>query len=50
MRTAMPCQVVRPEPDILCAPSTNPTGFIYSSYSTAHIGPHRQKPREIRLL
>jgi len=30
--------------DILCAAPTNPTGL-----STAHIGPHPQKPREIYL-
>src|SRR5215208_5607009 len=35
MTTAMPSPVGRPQPSILCAPPTDPTGFIYPTYRTA---------------
>ena len=44
MRTAMPCPVGRPESDILCAPPTDPTGFIYPSYRAAQTETQRDKP------
>ena len=45
MRTATtPYPLVRAEPDILCAPSTDPAGFIYSSYRAAHTETQRGKP------
>jgi hypothetical protein len=50
MRTAMSGPVGRHEAAVPCSPPTDPTGFIYPSYSTPHIGPHRQKPSQISLL
>jgi hypothetical protein len=44
MRTAMPCPVIRSEPDIPCSPPTHPTGFIYSSYRAAQTETHVDKP------
>jgi hypothetical protein len=44
MTTAMPCPVIRSEPDILCSPPTDPTGFIYSSYRAAQTETQRDKP------
>jgi hypothetical protein len=44
MRTAMPCPVVRPESAILCAPPTDPTGFIYPTYRAAQTETHVEKP------
>ncbi len=44
MRIVTPYPLVRPEPDILCAPSTDSAGFIYSSYRAAATGTHRDKP------
>jgi hypothetical protein len=35
MRTALPCPGGRHQSDMLCAPPTNPTGFIYPSYRAA---------------
>src|SRR5918994_3778050 len=43
MSTAMICPVVRPEPDILCAPSTDPAGFIYPTYRAAGTEASRDK-------
>jgi hypothetical protein len=34
----------RPGSEILCAPSTDPTGFIYSSYQAAQTETHVDKP------
>jgi hypothetical protein len=44
MRTAVPSPVGRHESDILCAPPTDPTGFIYSSYRAAQTETHGHKP------
>src|ERR671910_2959631 len=44
MRTAVPSSVVTSEPDILCLPPTDPTGFIYSSYQAAQTETQRDKP------
>src|SRR5918995_4941921 len=44
MRTAVPSSVVTSEPDILCLPPTDPTGFIYSSYQAAPTETQRDKP------
>src|ERR671921_746770 len=44
MRAAMPCPVGRPGSDILCAPPTNLTGFIYPSYRAAQTETQRDKP------
>jgi hypothetical protein len=44
MRAAMPCPVARHEPDIPCAPPTDPTGFIYPSYRAAGTEASRDKP------
>jgi hypothetical protein len=44
MWTAMPCQVGRPGSDILCAPTTDPTGFIYPTYRAAQTETQRHKP------
>jgi hypothetical protein len=44
MRTAMPSPAGRPESAILCAPPTDPTGFIYSSYRAAGTEASRDKP------
>src|SRR5215208_1783346 len=35
MRTAVPCPGGRHQSDMLCAPPTDPTGFIYPSYRAA---------------
>ena len=35
MRIVTPYPLVRSEPDIFCAPSTDPAGFMYSSYRAA---------------
>jgi hypothetical protein len=43
MRTAMPSPVERHESAIPCAPPTDPTGFIYSSYRAAATETHRDK-------
>jgi hypothetical protein len=44
MRTAMSSRSGRPGSDILCAPPTEPTGFIYSSYQAAPRETHGDKP------
>ena len=44
MRTAMPSPVGRPESAIPCSPSTDPAGFIYSSYRAAQTETQRDKP------
>jgi hypothetical protein len=44
MRIVTPYPLVRPDPDILCAPSTDPAGFIYSSYQAAGTEASRDKP------
>ena len=44
MRIVTPYPLVRPEPDILCAPPTSPTGFVYSSYRAAPTSTHYDKP------
>jgi hypothetical protein len=44
MRTAMPCPVGRHESAIPCSPSTDPAGFIYSSYQAAPTEPLTDKP------
>jgi hypothetical protein len=41
---------LNPVPTSIQGSSEHPPGFIYPSYSTPHIGPHRQKPTEISLL
>src|SRR5919107_5480238 len=38
----------RPGSDILCAPPTDPTGFIYPSYRAAQTETHRDKPSSKR--
>jgi hypothetical protein len=44
MRTAVPCPGGRHQSDMLCAPPTNPTGFIYPSYRAAGTEASRDKP------
>jgi hypothetical protein len=44
MRIMTPYPLVRPEPDIPCAPSTNAAGFIYPTYQAAPTEAHRDKP------
>jgi hypothetical protein len=44
MRTAVPCPGGRHQSDILCAPPTDPTGFIYPSYRAAGTEAPRDKP------
>jgi hypothetical protein len=44
MRTAMPSPAGRPESAILCAPPTDPTGFIYPSYRAASTETQRDMP------
>jgi hypothetical protein len=44
MRTAMPCPVGRHQSDMLCAPPTDPTGFIYPTYRAAPTSTHSDKP------
>src|SRR5918993_919691 len=44
MRTAVPCPGGRHQSDMLCAPPTNPTGFIYPSYRAAPTSTHSDKP------
>jgi hypothetical protein len=44
MRTAVPCPVGKLESDMLCAPPTNPTGFIYPTYRAAGTEASRDKP------
>jgi hypothetical protein len=44
MRAAMPCPVARHESVILCAPPTDPTGFIYPTYRAAQTETQRDKP------
>jgi hypothetical protein len=44
MRTAMPSPAGRPESAIICAPPTDLTGFIYSSYRAAGTEASRDKP------
>jgi hypothetical protein len=44
MRTAVPCPGGRDESAILCAPPTDPTGFIYPSYRAAGTEASRDKP------
>ena len=39
----MPCSVGRQESDILCAPPTDPTGFIYPTYRAAPTSTHSDK-------
>src|SRR5918997_3058938 len=43
MRTAMPCPVGRHESAILCAPPTDPTGFIYPTYRAAQTDTNKDK-------
>jgi hypothetical protein len=43
MRTAVPCPGGRHQSDMLCAPPTDPTGFIYSSYRAAQKETQRDK-------
>jgi hypothetical protein len=40
MRTAVPCSGGRHQSDMLCAPPTDPTGFIYPSYRAAPTETH----------
>ena len=50
MRTAMPSSSRKtPSLNILCAPPTDPTGFIYPSYRAAGTETHRHKPSLDRL-
>ena len=42
--TATSSRSGRPGSDILCAPPTDPTGFIYPSYRAAQTETHRDKP------
>jgi hypothetical protein len=44
MRAAMPCPVGKLESAILCAPPTDPTGFIYGSYRAAQTETQRDMP------
>jgi hypothetical protein len=44
MRTAVPCPGGRHQSDMLCAPPTDPTGFIYPSYRAAQTETQRDKP------
>jgi hypothetical protein len=44
MRIVTPYASVRSEPDILCAPSTDLTGFIYPTYQAAPAESYRHKP------
>ncbi len=44
MKTSMPCPVGRHEDAILCAPPTDPTGFIYPSYQAAQTEAHSDRP------
>jgi hypothetical protein len=44
MRTAMPCPGGRHQSDMLCAPPTDPTGFIYPTYRAAGTEASRDKP------
>ena len=44
MRTAMPSPVARHESSTPCAPPTDPTGFIHSSYQAAPTETQRDKP------
>ena len=43
MRTAVPCPGGRHQSDMLCAPPTDPTGFIYPTYRAAQTETHRDK-------
>jgi hypothetical protein len=44
MRTALPYPGGRHQSDMLCAPPTDPTGFIYPSYRAAGTETHVEKP------
>jgi hypothetical protein len=44
MRIVTSSPLVRPEPDILCTPPTDPAGFIYSSYRAAGTEASRDMP------
>jgi hypothetical protein len=44
MRTAVPCPGGRHQSDMLCAPPTDPTGFIYPSYRAAGTEASRDQP------
>src|SRR5918994_911565 len=44
MRTAVPCPGGRHQSDMLCAPPTDPTGFIYPSYRAAPTSTQVDKP------
>jgi hypothetical protein len=44
MRTAVPCPGGRHQSDMLCAPPTNPTGFIYPTYRAAQTETLTDKP------
>jgi hypothetical protein len=44
MRTAVPCPGARHQSDMLCAPPTDPTGFIYPTYRAAQTETHVEKP------
>jgi len=44
MRTAMPSPAGRHQSDMLCAPLTDPTGFIYPTYRAAPTETQRDKP------
>src|SRR5918999_700144 len=44
MRTAVPCPGGRHQSDMLCAPPTDPTGFIYPTYRAASTETQRDMP------
>jgi hypothetical protein len=44
MRTAVPSPGGKHQSDVLCAPPTDPTGFIYPSYRAAPTEIHRDRP------
>jgi len=44
MKTAVPCPGGRHQSDMLCAPPTNPTGFIYPTYRAAQSVTQRDMP------
>src|SRR5918995_5468890 len=44
MRTAVPCPGGKHQSDVLCAPPTDPTGFIYPTYRAAQTETHVEKP------